>query len=306
MAMCTEVRPGAAGRLESSGDRIRPGTRALLGAFAALTAAATFSLLVLGHTERFWPWTIQNPATVGFLGAAYGAGFLLSVLSLRQRSWRSVRVAVGTVTAFAFLTLVATIVHAHRLHLSDADPVARGVAWFWLAVYVVVPLAGLAVIGRQEEDRRRHRDVVLSPLPGGLRLALAAQGIVLFAAGAVLFLGAMTWHHGMSAIGIWPWQLTPLSAEVLGSWLAAFGVGAGLVLAERDLTRLRVPAIAYTAFGAFQLVALLVNFARTDDSEWAYAVVLVLVTLTGAYGWWATRRPGPAVVRPARTSSTSG
>src|SRR5689334_22263486 len=152
MVTCTEVHAGPTRAAEPGDDRIRPGTRALLGAFATLTAAATFSLLVLGHTERFWPWTIQHPATVGFLGAAYGAGFLLSVLSLRQRSWTSVRVAVGTVTAFAFLTLVATIVHAHRLHFSAADPVARGVAWFWLAVYVVVPLVGLAVIGRQEED----------------------------------------------------------------------------------------------------------------------------------------------------------
>jgi hypothetical protein len=286
----TEIRPGGpAGTAAGRDDRIRPGTRALLGSFAVLTAVATFSLLVLGHTERFWPWQIKNPASTGFLAAAYGAGFLLSVLSLRQRSWTHVRIAVATVTVFTFLTLIATIVHAHRLHLHDADPVARGAAWFWLAVYVAVPLIGVAVIGRQEEDRRRHRDVVLRPLPGGLRLALAAQGIVLFAAGAVLFLGAMTWHHGMSAIGIWPWQLTPLSAEVLGSWLAAFGVGAALVLAERDLARLRVPAIAYTAFGAFQLVALLANASRMDDTTWGYGLVLVLVTVTGTYGWWMTR-----------------
>src|SRR3954468_20693451 len=66
--------------------RLRPGTRSLFGAFAALTALATNQLLLLGgHTDRFWPWTIQNRATVGFLGAAYAAGLLLSVLSLRQR-----------------------------------------------------------------------------------------------------------------------------------------------------------------------------------------------------------------------------
>ena len=288
MAMCTEVRPGASGGLENSCDRIRPGTRALLAAFTLLTALATNQLLVLGgHTERFWPWTIQNRATVGFLAAAYGAGFLLSVLSLRQRSWTRVRVAVGTVTVFTFLTLIATIIHAHRLHLFDADPLARGAAWFWLAVYVVVPLAGVAVLGRQEEDRP-GRTVVLRPLTAGLRVAVAAQGLVLFAAGAVLFLGAMTWHHGMSRIGIWPWEVTPLSAEVLGAWLVAFGVGAGLVLAEGDLARLRVPAIAYTAFGGFQLVALAVHGSQMSAARWGYGLVFAVVLVTGAYGWWTT------------------
>src|SRR3954470_9135823 len=141
MALGTDLRPVPAG---TASDEIRPGTRYLLVAFAVLTALATNQLLVLGeHTERYWPWTIQSRPTVGFLGAAYAAGFLLSVLSLRRRQWRQVRVAVATVTAFAVLTLIATIVHAHRLHLSDADPMARTAAWFWVAVYLVVPLAGL-------------------------------------------------------------------------------------------------------------------------------------------------------------------
>jgi hypothetical protein len=293
MAICTEARPASTGDLEEDfrTDRIRPGTRALLGAFAVLTALATHQLLVLGgHTERFWPWSIKSQATIGFLAAAYGAGFLLSVLSLRQRSWTHVRVAVATVTVFTFLTLIATIVHAHRLHLSDSDPLARGAAWFWLAIYIAVPLIGVVVIGRQEENRPR-RDVVLRPLPAGLRLALAGQGLVLFAAGAVLFLGGLTWHHGMSTIGIWPWEVTPLSAEVLGAWLVAFGIGAGLVLAERDLSSLRVPAIAYTAFGAFQLVALLVSGTKMSAAAWSYGLLYAVVLLTGAYGWWLTRTP---------------
>jgi hypothetical protein len=272
------TRPGA----------VRTGTRRLLTAFAVLTALATHQLLVLGgHTDEYWPWTVQSRATVGFLAAAYGSGFLLSVLSLRQRSWTSVRVAVATVTVFTFLTLIATIVHAHRLHLHDADPLARGAAWFWLVVYVAVPLVGVLVIGRQEEARPR-RGVVLRPLPAGLRLALAGQGLVLLAAGAILFLGGLTWHHGTSTIGIWPWRLTPLSAEVIGAWLVAFGVGAGLVLAERDLARLRVPAIAYTAFGAFQLVALLVTGSQMSAARWGCALVYAVVLLTGAYGWWST------------------
>ena len=287
MTICTDI-PDVPSP-EFCDDRIRPGTRGLLRAFAVLTAVAVFSLLVLGgHTERFWPWTIQSPATIGFVAAAYAAGCLLSVLSLRQRSWTNVRVAVATVTVFSFLTLIATMVHAHRLHLHDVDPVACAGALFWIAVYVTVPLVGLAVIGRQEE-RRPRRDRIVRPLPAGLRLSLAGQGLVLLAVGVTLFFGGLTWHQGMSTIGIWPWQLTPLSAQILGAWLVAFGVAAGLVLAEGDLARLRVPAIAYTAFGAFQLVVLLANGAQLSAAMWAYALVYAAVLVTGAYGWWLTR-----------------
>jgi hypothetical protein len=306
MATCTDVRPGATGT-SAADDRIRPGTRRLLAAFAVLTALATHQLLVLGgHTDRFWPWTIKNPATVGFLAAAYAAGFLLSVLSLRQRSWTHVRVAVGTVTVFTFLTLLATVIHAHRLHLSAADPLARGGSWFWLAVYVVVPLVGVAVLGRQEQDRPRQRDVVLRPLPARLRLVLAGQGVVLLAAGVVLFLGGLTVHHGMRTLGVWPWPVTPLSSQVLGAWLIAFGVGAGLVLAEGDLARLRVPAIAYTAFGAFQLVVLAVNGAHMNAARWGYGAVLVVVVVTGGYGWWTTGQSGPARSRPGPSPVSAG
>ena len=84
-------------------------------------------------------------------------------------------------------------------------------------------------------------------------------------------------------------NLTPRSAMVLGAWLDAFGVGAGLVLAERDLARLRVPAIAYTAFGVYQLAVVLVHGRQMDAARWPYAFVLAAVVVTGAYGWWATR-----------------
>src|SRR3954465_1588439 len=108
----------------STDDVVRPGTRYLLRAFAVLPPLAPHQLGVFGdRTERFWPWTIHSRASVGFLAAAYAAGFVLSVLALRERSWRRVRVAVATVTVFTLLTLVPTLLHAHRLHLTDPDPI---------------------------------------------------------------------------------------------------------------------------------------------------------------------------------------
>jgi hypothetical protein len=299
MTICEEVRddPTQVVQIDDcrpTDDVVLPGTRYLLRAFAVLTALATHQLVVFGdRTERFWPWTIHSRASVGFLAAAYAAGFVLSVLALRERSWRRVRVAVATVTVFTLLTLVPTLLHAHRLHLTDPDPIARGAAWFWLAIYVIVPLAGLSVLGRQQEGVHRPA-AVRRPLPHWLRTALAVQGSVLLVAGLALFVGGCATHHGMN-IGehYWPWTLAPLGAQAIGAWLIAFGVGAALVLREGDLERLRVPAIAYTAFGVFQAVALVLTRQHLDGpaaAAWLYGALLAAVVLTGGYGWWAIRR----------------
>ena len=57
--------------------------------------------------------------------------------------------------------------------------------------------------------------------------------------------------------GFWVWPVTLLTSQALGAWLVAFGFAAGLAIWERDLSRLLVPAVAYTAFGVFELLVLL-------------------------------------------------
>lgn len=316
MTACAEVRddPSPAVPVDHlpATDDVRPATRFLLRAFAVLTALATHQLTVLGRdTERFWPWTIHSRATVGFLAAAYAAGFVLSVLALRERSWRRVRVAVATVTAFTVLTLVPTLLHAHRLHLADPEPVARAAAWFWLAVYVLVPLVGLSVLGRQQEGDRCPRRVG-RPLSPRLRAVLGIQGVVLLVLGLGLFTGGWTTHHGMDVgRGFWPWTMAPLGGQVVGAWLISLAIGAALVLVEGDLERLRVPAVAYTAFGLFQAAALLLTRPDLDGpttAAWLYGALLAVVALTGGYGWWAIAhagRRGAPWGQPRATRSTS-
>ena len=63
---------------------VLPGTRWLLRAFSVLTFLAFVSLfLMAARTDRYFAWTIAPAATAAFVGAAYAAGCLLVVLSLR-------------------------------------------------------------------------------------------------------------------------------------------------------------------------------------------------------------------------------
>jgi hypothetical protein len=300
MVTLIPVRPAPAATTSPAGpgdapaDRVRPGTRWLLSAFVGLTSLAVLALLISPETaHQDFAWSIHLPLTAAWLGAAYAAGCLLSVLSLRQRTWSEIRVPVITVAVFTALTLVATLIHAHRLHLLDGGMPGRAAAWLWLAVYLVVPVACLAVIARQEYDRPRPQAVHL-PLPRWLAWLLGAQGAVLTAAGAVLFLGGLTVHHVAEPMtGFWPWDMMPLSGEVTGAWLIAFGVAAALAIRERDLSRLRVPAVAYTAFGLLELAVLIRYRAEVDGADpwlWGYVALLVTAVLTGGYGWWAARR----------------
>jgi hypothetical protein len=276
-------------------DRILPGTRAVLFAFAGFTLVAAFVLGVLtASTDRYFAWTIAAEPAAGFLGAAYSAGFVLSLLCLRRSRWSDVRVAMFTVTGFAVVTLIATFLHLHKFHLAMGGSVARLAALVWMFVYLVIPVACIVAIVRQERRRRRPEPVRL-PLPAWLVALLAAQGVTLFLAGALLFAGGATRHHHvMESTAFWPLPVAPLAAQAIGAWLLAFGFAAALAIRAGDLSRLVVPAVAYAVFGALQLLTVLRYRDQITGGPWlwAYLALLMSIVVAGGYGWLSahTRR----------------
>ena len=295
--------------VDDRADQIRAGTRVLLVVFAVLTLLAVNQLFVLADVaDQYWAWTIHTEMTAAFIGAAYAAGFVLSVLSLRQSRWSRIRIPLITVTVFTVLTAVATLVHAHRLNTMSGGPVAQAAAWVWLAVYLVVPIAATVLVLRQEL-RWTGRGPVARPMPRWLATALAAEGAVMFVAGAWLFVGGMQVPpHEAAVTMFWPWPITPLSGMVIGSWLVAFAVAAVLVIRGRDLATLFVSGVTYTVFGVMELVALIWHWPQLHaDSPWSwcYLALLAAVVATGGYGWWASRQGrAPNEGRPVSSGST--
>ena len=265
---------------------VHAGMRTLLGAFAVLTALATGALFVLAeNTSETFAWTIQPPLTAAFIGAGYAAGFVLVVLSLRDPVWAHSRVPVLTIFVFVVLTLAATLLHIERMHFDDdfrsLDLLAKGAAWFWLAVYVVIPVAMAVLLVHQErtpgeDPPPRH------PVPVVLRVALAVESAVLLTVGVLIYADPTT------AAWIWPWEMPPFTARVVAAWLVAFGLATALAAVAGDLRRLRTAAIAYTVFGALVLVAV-ARFPGTPDwdrpASWVFVGLAAAVVLTGAAGW---------------------
>jgi hypothetical protein len=266
--------------------------RVLLVVFSLLTALAVGALYILAErTADYFAWTIQPPLTAAFLGAGYAAGFVLVVLSLRDPVWAHSRVAVLTILVFVVLTTIATLVHIDRFHFMDefaaSGFIAKAAAWFWLGVYIVVPVLMLVLFLPQErahgvDPAPRH------PVPVWLRIALAAESVVLTVVGTALYVVPSTSER------LWPWTLTPLTARVVAAWLLAFGLATALAAFSGDLRRLRTAAIAYAVFGVLVIVSEIRFFATMDWNDprtITFALMSVAVVLTGAVGWWLAPAP---------------
>jgi hypothetical protein len=262
-----------------------PATRAVLAIFAVLSTLAVIALFVFSdRTDEWFAWTIKPPLTAAFFGACFGSTLVVEILSLRERAWAPVRPQALAIVVFATLTLVATLLSLEKFHLTAdnaATVQAQGAAWFWLVVYVVVPVA-LAVLmvlqerGPGSDPQGRH------PVPPPLRAALAVESLVLLAVGVALFAMPST------ATALWPWPLSPLTSQATGAWLIAFGLVAGIAALAGDLDRQRTGAIAYTVLGVLVLIAT-VRFRGTvawdRPSAWIYLAMAIGIALTGAAGW---------------------
>ena len=268
-------------RAPPAGDSLFGTTRVLLLMFALLTAVAFNQLFVLSaHTDSWFSWTIRPPLTAAFLGASYAAGNVMVLLALRARSWTRARLPVITVLIFAVLTLVATVAHLEKFHFGSPEVVARFAAWFWLVIYVLVPIALAATVVRQQRATPSHLPRG-RPLPGWLTVALAVQGVVLVAAGGMLFIdpSGTSW--------LWPWPLTPLTSMIVAAWLAAFGATALIGCWESDLDRLHISFVGYAVLGSLQLLALALHsdqMAWGTANAWWYLGIVAVALATGLGG----------------------
>jgi peptidoglycan/LPS O-acetylase OafA/YrhL len=148
-------------------------------------------------------------------------------------------------------------------------------------VPVLLALALADQLSASGEDRRGERR-----LPRLLRRALIVEGAVLLLAGALLLIAPG------AADDIWPWALTPLTSRAIGSFLFGIGLAALIAVRDDDPLSFRGAALAYTALGLLELLALNVHIPDLGDRPAAttlYAAFWVAVVATGAYGLRAAR-----------------
>ena len=259
-----------------------PLTRGWLNFATAVEIVAVLQLYFFStSTDKYFAWTISVPLTAAFLGAGFGAGFILVFFYRNEKLWANSRVALPGVLAFTLLTLLATILHFDKFHIvSSTLPSAVFFSWVWLIVYIVAPIVQAVAIWQQTratggEPPRQH------PLPAWLKAALGVHVAIMLLVGIPLFIAPA------AVSPLWPWALTPLTARAVAAWMIGIGTILGHALWENEWGRIRGGALAYAVYSLMQIIAL---FRFPDQiifgaSFWVYVAVLVSGVGLGWYGW---------------------
>jgi hypothetical protein len=183
------------------------------------------------------------------------------------------------------LTLLATLLHLDKFHFQSPELAARLTAWAWVIVYILVPalMAALLVLQIRQpglDMERRTR------LPRPYRAALIVEALLFMTLGITLFL----WPQ--LANSLWPWQLTPLTAAAVGSWLIGLGFAVGHSALENAWERVGTAVISHLVLGTLELFAIL-RFASdvhwNAAASWVYVIVCAAMIALGLFGLYRRR-----------------
>jgi hypothetical protein len=195
-------------------DRVLASTR-VLGAFIVPFLLVAFAVLYFfpGDTAHWFAWPIKPDMTPLVMGAGYISGAYFFVRVVRARVWHEVHLGFLPITAFTTFMAIATFAHLDKF---DKDHVAF---WLWIGLYLVTPV--LVPVAWWVNHRTDPGPAAAPPedlIDRRARIVLGVAGATQFLVALVLLLSPST------MIDIWPWTLTPLTAQVLGGWFALPGV----------------------------------------------------------------------------------
>ena len=272
-------------------DRILPFTRVAAVAVIGVLVLAWIVLFVFpGQTDHRFAWTIDARMTVMLMGAGYGSAIYFFLRVVTERRWHRVTLGFVPTTVFTWMMLGATLVHWDRFRHGSAP----FLLWFW--VYLITPILVPAVwlLNRGSDPHTlEERDAML---PGWCRSAMIVAGVGLTAIAAWMYLAPG------SAISVWPWPLTTLTARAVSAFVALPGVAWLAIARDGRWSAARV-MLATIAIG---LALLLIAVARawsefdpTDLVRWVYVGGLV-ATLAAivALAFWMRRTIASQVTPP--------
>jgi hypothetical protein len=255
-------------------DRVLAETRwAALVVFWILVPAVIVLWGFPGRTADLWAWTIKPDLTPIFLGSGYGAGAYFFWRTYRGQRWHPSSAGVFSAAAFASMMLIATLVHWDKFNHGHA-PVLAAIAFYgWVSVYIVSPFAVFYLWWRNQRldpGTTTPDDPVLPPT--------ACLGARLFGAGAIIA-AAVFFVFPHTAIDLWPWKLTPLTARVLASFTFQVGVGATLLSLSSRWSSWRLLIQTFFVATTFLLVGAVRAFGDFDTGN-----VMTYVYLAGLAG----------------------
>jgi hypothetical protein len=197
-------------------DRVLTYTRILsLCIVPFLVAGFVILYLFPQHTARLWAWPLRPTMTSMVLASAYLGGAYFFVRAALERHWHVLAPGMLSVTTFATLLGVATLLHWNKF--THDNPAF----WIWTTLYFVAPVLVFAawLRNRPYAAPAREPDALIAP---AVRVVVAVVGVLALVQGAAMFISPSTF------LDLWPWALTPLSARTLAAVLCLGGAGLGI------------------------------------------------------------------------------
>jgi len=258
---------------EDRDGRILSGTHwASLVVFAILVPALVILWGMPDRTADAWAWTIKPDLTPIFLGAGYGAGAYFFLRTFLSKQFHPSAAGIFGAALFATLMLIATVIHWDRFNHGDAPLVGAVVFYGWVGVYIVSPVVVFALwwFNRRTDSGEPAPGEAI--VPAWVRRMAQAMAVGALAAAGVFFLAPK------EAIDVWPWELTPLTSRVLGSFTAQVGVGALLLSLDRRWSAWKLIVQTFFVATALLLVGAIRAWNDFDaDNVMTYLYVVGLI-----------------------------
>jgi hypothetical protein len=218
-------------------DHVLPFTRWLAIALVPFLLVASVLLFVFPtRTDTLFAWTIRPPLTAMFLACAYIGGIWFFCSVAVARKWHTVRPGFPAVVFFATLLGISTLIHFDKFHAGTF------IFAVWLVLYVTTPfIAVVALVVNSRDGVAATAHDYLIPL--WLRTVLIGVGVCCLITGVALFV------FPELALGWWAWEVTPLTAQVIGAILTLPGMVNLAMVRERRWS-------AYSRVFQAQLVSL--------------------------------------------------
>ena len=263
-------------------DRILPETRWVSAIIVPFLVAA-FAILYLfpDHTHALFAWGIQPRMSAMMLGAAYIGGAYFFVRAATNARWHWVKVGFLPVTTFATLMGIATILHWDRFNHGYISFFA------WVGLYFTTPFIVLLLW-------LRNRSTDPGPTSHDRRVPRLVRLVIGIVGGLTLITSIFLFLQPGFMIGTWPWQLTPLTARVLGALFALTGVGELAIALDIRWSAVRI-ALQSQMIG-IALIGLAIvfswsNFNQAKPLTWIFlaSILFLLIASPLLYIWMETR-----------------
>ncbi|HST03364.1 MAG TPA: hypothetical protein VLQ48_01365 [Chloroflexia bacterium] len=265
-------------------DRILSETR-WIGACIPLFLFVAFIMLYFfpNDTATLFAWTITPTMTPLMMGGGYIAGSYFFVRLVMGGKWHWYTNGFPAIATFTWFMLISTLLHLDKFHQGHISFYA------WFGLYIITPFLVPFLWLRNRRTDPGTPDPSDVVVPSTLRMVAGITGVGLFLIALFMLIFPDT------AISIWPWKLTQLTAQVIGGWFALPAV-VGIML-SRDSRWSAWPVLLESQMLALVLILVSVVRAWSDFNQsnvltWVFIVgiSLLLVGVLTLYITMESRR----------------